>query len=1055
MRYSVRLDLVRFVLPALFALSLCATESRAAQVTGELRQWHRVELIFTGPTHSESASNPNPFLDYRLQCLFIGPSGQTYNVPGFFDTNGSGGSSGNVWKCRFAPDQTGTWQYTASFRQGANVAAELGTNAGSPTSFDGDLGNFSVGASNKLGRDFRAPNHGTLVNLGSHYLQFAGSGERWIKGSADVPENFFGYTGFDNTPSAGHDFDQHIQDWNNGDPDWNNGSGKAIIGALNYLASTGANGFYFLPMNIGGDANDTFPTIGSQNKTHYDTSKLLQWETVFTHADKLGIFAHFQLAETESGNENYHDGGNLGNERKLYYRELSARFGHHLGIEWDLGEENDYGATKHRQFAAYIKDVDPYDHPVTTHIHTDQMNTFYAPLLGNDDFDMTAFQISEGGLANGGAVEEWRNRSAAAGRPLVISIDEPQTIENDPTDANNGYPNGREDFLWPIYMSGGGGFEWYVQQNGGGHSFDQQVDNWRLMSTGLTWNGHALAFMHSMPFWEMAPNKSLGSSTGGGTTYVLAKPGQVYALYNDNGGTFSLNLGGQSGQFSVTWFHPRNGTFHSGGIVTGGSNVSLGSAPFGDDAAVLVEKATQNCSGNGACGDGNPCTDDVCVSGFCQNLANSAGCNDGVACTTSDTCSGGSCSGVDGCPSTQTCNLGNGVCEGPAPCTNNASCNDSNPCTNDACVADVCQNAPNSASCDDGIGCTTNDVCGAGSCAGVDGCPSGQTCDLGSGICSSAPPPPTHLSFTPIEDAYVQGTAGINDDNLKVEPNNRTSYLKFDVNGLAGGVDRVRLILRENADPSSGITIDVHAANNNNWDEQSLSASTAPAAGPVVASHNGAVPAGSTLAFDLDPSAVPANGVYSFVVRSPSGNDVWFGSRESGLSPALEIDTVGRPPTTDLCADAIVVSLEDLTKTTKIKVQTKPDKGKVTLSGAFVQPAPGASEPDVEEVTFRVSDATGAYYEATIPVGAIERSSNERTFTFKDKAPYEFGLKQAKFGLKSDQVTTKFKAQAASLNLPGFEGTTSSVIVRIGNTCYVDPGDSCKVNGAGTRITCR
>ena len=35
------------------------------------------------------------------------------------------------------------------------------------------------------------------------------------------------------------------------------------------------------------------------------------------------------------------DAGELGPERRLYYRELIARFAHHLGFYWNVGEEND------------------------------------------------------------------------------------------------------------------------------------------------------------------------------------------------------------------------------------------------------------------------------------------------------------------------------------------------------------------------------------------------------------------------------------------------------------------------------------------------------------------------------------------------------------------------------------------------------------------------------------------------------------------------------------------------------------------------------------------
>jgi hypothetical protein len=570
---------------ACFALTICATGSAHAQtVHGDLMQWHRTELRFTGPSASEADNSPNPFLDFRLQCLFFGPSGQTYDVPGFFDTNAAGGTSGNQWTCRFSPDEAGEWAYTTSFRAGANVAVSLAATPGNSTSFDGTLGAFTIAPSDKAGKDFRAPGHGMLVALGNHYLQFLGSGNAWLKGGPDIPENLLGYTGFDNTPDAGHSFSAHNNDWNNGDPDWNNGDGKAIIGALNYVAGKGANSLYFLPMNIGGDGRDTFPTIAENDKTHFDTSKLAQWEELFTHADKLGVFLHFQLSETETANENYHDNGNLGNQRKLFYRELIARFGHHLGIEWDLGEENDYGTAKREEFAAYIKAIDPYDHPVTHHTRGDQFDTYYGPLLGNGDFDMTAFQTSRNQDALADEVTQWREDSANAGTPWIISIDEPQGIRNDPDDEAQGYPRGRREYLWPTYMAGGGGFEWYVTTTEGQHTFDQAIDDYREMQDALEWTGYALEFMSTLPLLEMDPDNTLSDAD-----YTLASPGWAYAMYNEQGGPVTLDLNGHGGKtFRVAWFNPRSGKWDDGGTVDGGSSVALGDPPFDEDVAVSV-----------------------------------------------------------------------------------------------------------------------------------------------------------------------------------------------------------------------------------------------------------------------------------------------------------------------------------------------------------------------------------------------------------------------------------------------------------------------------------
>jgi len=564
-------------------------------VSGELRQWHKATVTFDGPSSSETA-NPNPFLHYRLNVTFT-QGGRKFVVPGYYAGDGSGGAGGSKWRVHFAPPSVGTWGYSASFRAGGSVNVSLVAKAGSPGSFDGAGGSFAVKASDKTGRDFRSPGKGLLANRGHHYLTFGGSGRPWVKGGPDIPENFLGYYGFDNTPKGKHRYDAHASDWNPGEPDWGPGKGKRIIGALNYIARTGGNSIYFLPMNIGGDGKDTFPTIAERNKTRYDISKLAQWEVVFAHAQSKGIFLHFQLAETEPGNENYHDGGKLGTERKLYYRELIARFGHHNGLEFNLGEENDYGTARRKRFAAYIKAVDPYDHPVTTHTHTNKYEATYKPLLGNGNFDITSFQGRDSRTAMANLVADWRGRSAAAGARWAVSFDEPQKIENDKTDNAAGYPQGRRDKMWPLYMSGGAGFEWYVQKDGGGHGLDQKIDDFGEMDVALKWTGYALRFLDMLPLLQMSGNHKLGTSTRGANTYVLAKPPEVYALYNDrNGGRFSLDLKGVNGTFEVKWFDPRNGGDLKDGTVktvSGGGVRSLGSAPNNvtKDWACLVRKA--------------------------------------------------------------------------------------------------------------------------------------------------------------------------------------------------------------------------------------------------------------------------------------------------------------------------------------------------------------------------------------------------------------------------------------------------------------------------------
>jgi len=566
----------------------------SGKVHGELKRWHKITIDFEGPESSETAK-PNPFLHYRLNVTFT--QGElSYTVPGYFAGDGDGGPEGNVWRVHFAPPTTGEWDYEASFRAGFEVNVSTDPKAGEPTYCDGANGQCTVAESDKSGPDFRAADRGLLRNAGDHYLTFAGSGRPWVKGGPDIPENLFGYDGFDNTPKPSHKYEAHAADWKPGNPDWGNGRGKRIIGAFNYIAGQGGNCVYFLPMNIGGDGKDTFPTIGEYEKTRYDNSKLDQWEIVFEHAQSLGIFLHFQLAETETGNEKYHDNGELGVERKLYYRQMAARFGHHPGLEFDLGEENDYGSQRRIAFARYIKAVDPYDHPVTTHTHSNKYESFYGPLLGNKDFDITAFQGGNSNMSMANLIVEWRERSADSGVKLAISFDEPQKIENDADDEKNGYPQGRRNKMWPAYMSGAAGFEWYVQADGGGHGLDHRLDNFREMRPALNWAGHATRFLSTLPLLEMASDHELAKQSKAGNTYVLTKSGEVYALYNDQSGTgLRLDLTGADGTFEVQWFDPRNGgELLDGSVKTvrGGQVVDLGSAPreTGQDWVCLVRK---------------------------------------------------------------------------------------------------------------------------------------------------------------------------------------------------------------------------------------------------------------------------------------------------------------------------------------------------------------------------------------------------------------------------------------------------------------------------------
>lgn len=561
------------------------------EASGELKKWHNVTLTFSGPWTSEQAQ-PNPFTDYRLDVTFTHTdSGRSFVVPGYYAADGdaaeTSASAGDRWRAHFRPDAEGEWTYAVSFRTGADVNISEDPLAGSPTGFDGASGSFVVGASDKAAPDFRA--RGLLEYVDERYLCFAETGEYFLKGGADSPENFLAYFEFDQTPTNKHRYEPHAGDYETGDPTWQGGKGQNIIGAINYLASEAMNSVYFLTMNVNGDGDDVWPWTSDDERFRYDCSKLDQWGIVFAHMESKGVMLHVLTQETE--NDQLLDGGALGPQRKLYYRELIARFGHHLAITWNLGEENTNTDAQRKQFATFFKTYDPYGHYVVVHTYPGQKEQVYAPLLGYPDFDGPSLQ---GG--NNSVVREWIDRSANAGRPWVVCYDEqgPATAGVVPDADDFWHDSIRKNVLWGTLMAGGGGVEYYF-----GYSYpndDLDCEDWRSRDNMWNLTRRALGFFHDyLPFWEM--NHANGLTTASGD-YVLAQPSEVYAVYLPNGGTTNLDLEDAPARFSIEWFDPRlGGALLAGGATeaTGPGVVALGDPPAGydpQDWAVLIRRVS-------------------------------------------------------------------------------------------------------------------------------------------------------------------------------------------------------------------------------------------------------------------------------------------------------------------------------------------------------------------------------------------------------------------------------------------------------------------------------
>lgn len=567
-------------------------------VAGET-QWQPVTLTLDGPFAYELDQKPNPFRDYSLIVTFTHSSGEfEYHVPGYFAADGNAGEtsakSGKKWRAHFSPDLPGEWTYNTTFLTGNDVALM-------PTNKFPEKTVETLKKYNKSGKITIKPTpdnasgfyaEGRLTYVGKPYLQFAGSKRYFLKAGADAPETLLGYADFDDTTVSTKKvplkhYKPHLKDWNDGDPTWKNGKGKGLIGALNYLSSKGMNAFSFLPYNAGGDGDNVWPFVSRNQKFNYDCSKLDQWNVVFNHAQAKGLFLHFKLQETEMDDNNrggHHgpkmqnvptslDGGDLGPERKLYCRELVARFGHHLALNWNLGEENTQTTKQQIEMARRIRDLDPYDHHLVVHTFPNMQDKVYKPLLGSEYFTGISLQNSALKDVHWQTVK-WNRLSREAKHPWGVAFDEPgNASEGMPPDAD--YPGMPKNYkgptveetrkwvLWGNLLGGGWGVEYYF-----GYKLPQNdliCEDWRSRDDSWTYAKYALDFFRDqkIPFWEMEPKPELVGNPGkGNKAYCLAGKDLLVIAFPD-GGSCKPPTG--ETHRTIQWFNPRNGEIQKTG----------------------------------------------------------------------------------------------------------------------------------------------------------------------------------------------------------------------------------------------------------------------------------------------------------------------------------------------------------------------------------------------------------------------------------------------------------------------------------------------------------
>lgn len=426
-------------------LLLIAIPAFAASGPAEVGRWEIYEI-----TLNDSGWD-NPFTEVDLAAEFTAPSGETHRVYGFFDGDGAGGTTGDVFKLRFAPGETGRWSWRTESNRGA---------------LDGQSGEFTVTASDNrgpLGYDPQRP----------HYLHWA-DGSLWFESGANDPECFLA-----------KDFITQQERYE----------------GIDYLASTGANVFYLGVTNAGpGDGlpyMKVTPWTGPFDDPDLDDICLdfmNRMEGVVRRLESHGMVSHIVLYLDDCCRIT--DRITIAQEEMLI-RYLCARFGAFSGVVWNLAEEFDecFDEAWCSSRAAMFNRYDPLGHPVTVH----QLSNDEFKLAGDPNFHTTAQQYNFIAPDSINAmIIHLRNQLEEAGRPLPASVIEWTPLAPDEAEVTR-------KGMWAIAV-GGGTYQVFNKNNDSlmTAEFRMWEDTWKYADIVKT-------TMEALPLDEMAPNNTIMS----------------------------------------------------------------------------------------------------------------------------------------------------------------------------------------------------------------------------------------------------------------------------------------------------------------------------------------------------------------------------------------------------------------------------------------------------------------------------------------------------------------------------------------------------------------
>ena len=154
------------------------------------------------------------------------------------------------------------------------------------------------------------------------------------------------------------------------------------------------------------------------------------------------------------------------------------------------------------------------------------------------------------------------------------------------------------------------------------------------------------------------------------------------------------------------------------------------------------------------------------------------------------------------------------------------------------------------------------------------------------------------FDLNPVDDSWVYRDESGNDgagNHLKVQKNNKDVYVKFDIGAVSAPAISAELSLTTSREKSG--TVHVHAVEENNWEEETITGETAPPFGARLASATTSGAKGEEVSWDVTASVQEAisngAGFLSLALVMTEGDQVYFYSKENAggsTAPRLYVE---------------------------------------------------------------------------------------------------------------------------------------------------------------------